>query len=462
MVFHDNAYRMLNTLSQPIVFCDVETTGGNAKFNRITEIACIRYEDGVEVDRFVSLINPETPIPYHIQRITGIDNAMVEDAPFFSAVADRVEELFSGAIFCAHNVRFDYNFIGAEMARAGLELHSPKLCTVQLSRALYPKMKGHSLSKIIERFDFVCDARHRALGDTEVLVQFARHLEKTFDTDTLSAVLKRHSTNVTLPPNVKGSLLAEIPHEPGVYFFFGKNDELLYVGKSINIYKRLLSHFSNANHNSRAAEIWNETYRIETKTTASDLGASLLELQYIKNLKPMMNRRSRKTKRLWGVFEKVSDSKYTELKLEGFSDLDQERKTYGIFKTKQQAVNILQTFVKEKGLCPHLLGIESGKGACFSHQLGICKGACIGKVDSTIYNILLEQAFTARKVRVWPYKEAKELSFTNPLNNKTERYVIEDWLLQSATLYSDNDIEDFLEPQTTFDYEMYKVLAPYL
>lgn len=460
----DNSENMSALLTNPIVFCDVETTGGNAKYNRITEIACIRYENGEEVDRFVSLINPETSIPFNIQMITGIDNAMVEQAPYFAAVADRIEEITAGAIFCAHNVRFDYNFISAEMQRAGYDFSANRLCTVQLSRALYPNHKGHSLSALIERFDFTCNARHRALGDTEVLIQFAKHLENEFSTESLTTALKKLSTNVTLPPNVESSLLKKIPHEPGVYFFYGKNDELLYVGKSINIYKRLLSHFSNANHNSKAANIWNETHNIETQTTASDLGASLLELQYIKTLQPLLNKRSRKTKKMWGLFLKPTESKYTHLSLQPFTELSpsQQAATYGIFKTKLQATTAVQTIIKDKGLCPHLLGIESGKGACFSHQLGICKGACVNKIDPAIYNILLEQAFTAKKVRLWPYKAPKTLTFTNTFNQKTEEFTVDNWLLIDATICADGDCTELISPQSVFDYEMYKVIAPYI
>jgi len=454
---------MLSVLNQPIVFCDVETTGGSAKFHRITEIACIRYEAGVEVGRFVSLVNPESPIPFNIQMITGITPALLDGAPTFAEIAPQVEAILEDAIFCAHNVRFDFSFVGAELMRAGFEFSRPKLCTVQLSRALYPAVKGHSLSKLIERFRFSCDARHRALGDAEVLVQFAKHLDSTFSPDTLTTVLKNHSTNCTLPPNTKSDLLTNIPHEPGVYFFYGKDDELLYIGKSINIYKRLLSHFSAANHNSKAAEIWNETYRIDTKTTASNLGASLLELHLIKNLQPIYNKRSRKTRKLWGVFRKNTTSEYQTLTLKPFVDLAEEEKSvYGIFKTKQQAQTALQTLVKEKGLCPILLGIESGNGACFSHQLGICKGACVGKIDATIYTILLEQAFVGRRVRTWPHTGVKNISYTNPLNNKTEEFVIDNWVLTEATLHSDYNVEDFISPQTTFDYEMYKILAKYV
>lgn len=454
---------MLSVLSQPIVFCDVETTGGNGRLHRITEIACIRYEDGMEVDRFVSLVNPESPIPFNIQMITGITPALVAGAPTFGQIASALETILEGAIFCAHNVRFDYSFIEAEFARAGYTFKMPKLCTVQISRSLYPTHRGHGLSQIIERFSFTCDARHRALGDTLVLVQFAKHLDTTFTVEKLALALKKHSTNITLPPNAKSSLLRDVPHEPGVYFFYGKNDELLYVGKSVNIYTRLLSHFSNANHNTRSANIWNETYRIDTKTTASDLGASLLELQYIKNLQPVYNRRSRKTRKMWGLFKEAGAEGYHTLHLRPFTDLalDTKDNVYSIFKTKMQAVSAVQGIVKEKGLCPILLGIESGKGPCFSHQLEICQGACVGKMAPVVYNILLEQAFVSRKVRTWPYPGAKTITHHNPKNNKTEEYVIYNWLLTDATLLAENEIEDFLAPQTTFDYEMYKVLAKY-
>jgi DNA polymerase-3 subunit epsilon len=139
-----------------------------------------------------------------------------------------------------------------------------------------------------------------------------------------------------------------------------------------------------------------------------------------------------------------------------------EEPSYGIFKTKKQAIDAVQEIVKEKGLCPILLGIESGKGACFSHQLEICQGACVGKIEPIVYNILLEQAFVSRKVRTWPHKGPKILSYTNKINRKTEEFVVDNWILIDATLSTDKDIEEFIIPQNTFDFEMYKVLAKYL
>ena len=455
---------MFSQLSSPIVFCDVETTGGSAKWHRVTEIACIKYQDGIEVDRFSTLINPETSIPFNIQMITGIDNTMVAEAPHFSEIAQRVVDLFEDAIFCAHNVRFDYNFIGAELARAGYQLTAPKLCTVQLSRKLFPEERGHSLSKIIDRYNFTCDARHRALGDTEVLVQFAKYIEAACDAQTITQALAATSTSVTLPPNAKSDLLETVPHTSGVYLLYGKDDELLYVGKSVNIYKRLLSHFSNANHNTREHEIWNNTYYVETQITASEMGALLLELHLIKTKQPHYNRRSRKTKRLWRLEKRITDAGYIAFTVRPFEILaaDDFSSTFGIFKTKKQIKETLGALVHGVGLCPKLLGIETGKGACFSYQLGICNGACVHKVDPIIYNIKVEQQFAKRRMRLWSHSGPKELVCTNTAFAAIEHYTVDNWTLLQADLTIDDEPQAFLPPQSTFDYEMYKVLIKYL
>lgn len=114
---------------------------------------------------------------------------------------------------------------------------------------------------------------------------------------------------------------------------------------------------------------------------------------------------------MWGLFMVEHRSPYRQTVLRSFTDIKTNDTVFGIFKTKQQALNALREVVKEKGLCPHLLGTESGKGACFSHQLGICKGACVQKIDAVVYNILFEQAFAKRKLRLWPYPTAKKNRF---------------------------------------------------
>lgn len=172
---------MHKALEKPIVFVDVETNGSPAnRGGKITDIACIRFENGIETDRFVSLVNPQTDIPRNIQQLTGITPSMVASAPKFREIAPRVERICKDAIFSAHNVHFDYTFIRMELLLAGRPLDEEKLCTAKLSRRLYPEYKRHNLLEIIERFGLTCSARHRALGDTEVLVQLADQISKDF------------------------------------------------------------------------------------------------------------------------------------------------------------------------------------------------------------------------------------------------------------------------------------------
>jgi len=456
---------MFEVYKQPIVFCDVETTGSNAKYSRITEIACIRYEDGKEVDRFVSLVNPETNIPYNIQRITGISDAMVNGAPTFDQIAERVSEIFEGAAICAHNIRFDYSFVREELSRSGYDFESDKICTVQFSRKLYPEFRSHSLSNIILRYDFNCSARHRALGDTEVLVQFINHINKDKSQEEIRLALQKTKGITNIPPNIAKDVVTKLPEVPGVYSFIGKSGEILYIGKSINIKKRVFSHFTNALRDNKSRSLWKEIYDLEYETTASDLGASLLELYKIKEELPIFNRKSRRLKKLWYLKKNINDGGYINITVHSSSQLEPKifENIYGIFRGRIQAKKFLNEIAKEHGFCPYLLDIENGRGECFSHQLQVCSGACVNEVPTSHYNIKIEQVFAKRKLKLWPYKNEKELTFHNELSGKTERFVVDNWILKSAEIYEyEYPYPLFPNIESVFDYEMYKVISKYL
>src|SRR5690349_13659610 len=149
------------------VLLDLETTGATPTCDRITEIGLIRYENGVEVGRWNTLINPEISIPPFIQRLTGITPDMVSQAPVFSEIRETLLDWLSDAVLCAHNVLFDYGFLKNEFNRIGMTFQKKLLCTVKLSRTLYPQHHSHSLDALIERFNLICERRHRAMGDTE-------------------------------------------------------------------------------------------------------------------------------------------------------------------------------------------------------------------------------------------------------------------------------------------------------
>lgn len=157
---------------RPLVFLDIETTGARAGESRITEIGALRVEDHQVVATFKQLINPETPIPAFITRMTGISNDMVWSEPTFQGVAHDLELFLHDAVFVAHNVNFDYSFIRAEFARMQIAFNMDRLCSVQLSRKLYPEHRSHRLDKIIERLGVEVQNRHRAYDDAEVIWKF--------------------------------------------------------------------------------------------------------------------------------------------------------------------------------------------------------------------------------------------------------------------------------------------------
>ena len=450
---------MFTFLNKPIVICDVETTGMGALKSRITEIACVRFENGIEVARFKSLVNPKQIIPFNIQKITGITPAMVNSAPTFNEIATQVAEIFNDAILCAHNAKFDHSFIRAELNRAGYEFNIQLLCSVKLSRNLYPQHQGHGLSAIINRFNLTCDDRHRAMGDVEALIQFLKQISKDHPPETILAAIDGNQTKSLLPPNLSPETIKQLPETPGVYTFLGKGNEILYIGKSVNIKSRVRSHFSNAIRDTKSQKIWREVYDISYELTASDLGAQLLEIHRIKTLSPLYNRALRRKKQLWAL-RKLPSVDYTTFKIERVTDIasDELKNIYGIFKTKSQAVEIFDEIVKNNHLCKKLFGLEKTDGACFSHQLGICSGACIGLADVENYNYQVETVLNSYKVKTWPHNGAIEIMNDN--NSLQEKFVIDNWILQSAKISNkDKLIPMFSESSRHFDYDVYKVLA---
>lgn len=456
---------MIKSYPKPLVFCDVETTGHSAKFGKITEIACIRYENGKEVDRLVTLLDPQVDIPYSIEMITGISNDLVRGSPYFHEIAEKVDEIFEGATLVAHNARFDFGFIQSEMERCGLTFNPEYICTARLSRNLFKQYRSHNLSVIIDRFNFKCEARHRALGDTLVLVQFAKYLDKEVEKEKLLKALGQKGL-MYLPPNIDEKMLKDIPSSPGVYSFYGKNGELLYVGKSVNLKSRIVSHFSSSLNDPKEKKMWEELHDISYIETASDLGASLLELYLIKKESPIFNRLSRKIKSLWYLKKYINEKGYISFKLdktENLNDIDM-KDIYGVYRTKRQAIEAMEKLVKSHKFCPRLLGIEKGNGLCFSAQLGLCSGACGGKIDNEIYNLKVEIAFKEKLLKAWPYKDKKVIFQKNEKIKKMEKFVVNNWILESAEIYTEEGEGEKLFPvkEELFDYDMYKVLYKYI
>src|SRR5215203_847532 len=266
--------------ARSLVFVDVETTGSSPAREHITEIGLVRVDfddDAVRVDEWCTLINPGVPIPAEIQWLTGITNDMVRSAPSFADIAQPLFDRLEGAIFVAHNARYDYGFVRAEFRRAGLSYAAKTLCTVRLSRHLYPDRAPHTLDAIIERFGLYGETRHRALGDARVLWRLLQKLADRHPHSEIETAMRALLRRPALPSNLPPDAIDALPHAPGVYLFYGLNEHPIYIGKSIDLRTRVASHFSAEHRAERELRLSQDVHRIEWEETAGELGALLRE-----------------------------------------------------------------------------------------------------------------------------------------------------------------------------------------
>lgn len=285
-----------------IAVIDLETTGCDPTRDRVTEIAIVLLDDGVETQRWSSLVNPGVSIPSEIQALTGITNAMVKNAPPFSRLCDEVGHLLSGRLFVAHNARFDYGFLKHAFAQAGVAFTADVLCTVRLSRRLEPEHAKHNLDILVQRHNLRTEQRHRAMGDAELVVQLLEKLRLDYGAEVFEAACKRLLKTPSLPQQLPPDALDSIPDEPGVYVFYGASDVPLYIGKSVALRERVRSHFSNDYRTANDIRLSSEMQRIEVYPTAGEFGALLTEIQWIRERFPALNKALRKNEQ-WQLLD---------------------------------------------------------------------------------------------------------------------------------------------------------------
>jgi DNA polymerase-3 subunit epsilon len=447
------------------VMLDLETTGATPLYDRIIEIALIRFEYGVETERWQTLVNPGISIPPFITHLTGITNEMVKDAPTFEEVAHTLYGHIEGAVLAAHNVRFDHGFLKSEYRRLGAVLRQKVMCTVKLSRKLYPEHRGHGLDAIMQRHGLRTEARHRAMGDVELVVAYLdlakRELGEVRVLEAVAALIM----GPNLPAGLEPAFLDEIPDSPGVYLFYGENDLPLYVGKSISLRSRVMSHFSGDHASSRAMRIGQEVRRVEWRETAGELGALLLESRLIKECHPVHNKLLRASSNLFSLslagglnhVSLVNIVDRDEIQPEVFEYL------YGFFRSRKAALEMLRGLAKEHGLCPRMIGIESGKGACFSHQLNCCDGVCAGKENPELHYLRLKQALIPHRLKTWPYPGSIGIREHDEESGRTQLHVFDSWC-HVAPVEDERALDDVLETRTwsSFDLDTYRLLLKQL
>jgi DNA polymerase III subunit epsilon len=362
---------------------DIETTGGSARIEKITEIAIYLHDGNQITGEFVSLVNPERNIPYFITNLTGITNEMVEDAPRFFEIAKTIVELTEGRTFVAHNARFDYSFIRQEFKSLGFNYKKNILDTVALSRKLLPGHRSYSLGNICKDLRISINGRHRAAGDALATVKlFETLLAKDRELSGSKSVLLKNTKVSKLNPKLDISKIDSIPDEPGIYYFYNENGDLIYIGKSSNLQQRISTHLSN-NTTNRSMEMRDLIADIDWETTGSELIALLKESFEIKDNKPVYNRAQRSTGFQWGIFSFIDQSGYINFR---YGQLDNDDSPVSVFTSKEKTKSKLNSLVESYGLCQKLSGLYETDGACFHYQVGICKGACCGHESAEEYN----------------------------------------------------------------------------
>jgi DNA polymerase III subunit epsilon len=362
---------------------DIETTGGSARMEKITEIAVYLHDGNMITDEFVSLVNPERNIPYFITNLTGITNEMVEDAPRFYEIAKKIIELTEGRTFVAHNARFDYSFIREEYKSLGFNFKRNILDTVALSRKLLPGHKSYSLGNICKDLNISINGRHRAAGDALATVKlFEILIARDIGLNGGRSALLKNTRISKLNPNLDTDKVGNIPEQPGIYYFYNEKGDLIYIGKSRNLQQRISTHLSN-NTSNRSMEMRDLIADIDWETTGSELIALLKESFEIKHNKPVYNRAQRRTGFQWGIFSFMDQNGYLNYR---FGRVDDEELPVSVFTSKEKAKSKLTSLIETYGLCQKLSGLYETDGACFHYQVGLCKGACIGKESTEDYN----------------------------------------------------------------------------
>ena len=443
----------------PAVFVDIETNGGNGDRGRITEIAVIRVEDSEIVDEYTSLVNPGTSIPYWITTLTGISNDDVADAPYFDEIAGELDRIMRGALFVAHNVRFDFSFVKRQMEACGYSFKPKLFCTVRMSRAVYPEHKGHSLEKIINRHNIAVRNRHRAYDDAKATYDFARLAIVEKGIEVFQQSIATQLKTKTLPPNIDEKKFAEIPQKPGVYIFEDRDGMPLYVGKSVNLRQRVMSHFANDTKIAKEMKLSQSSHNISFIQTDTEIEALLLESAKIKELQPIHNRLLRRQTKQTVLVRKETDDGYLKMSLEShdLNELTDLASIYGVFTSKMKAKSYLESLVKTFDLCPKLMDLEKAKTACFRYHLGFCKGACIGEEDAEKFNRRVEYALERSKIESWPFKGELAVKISD-----TKAIVIDQWVIKGYMNALDDGTTYIERIKNGFDIDTYKILRSYI
>ncbi|WP_316849005.1 exonuclease domain-containing protein [Pedobacter agri] len=368
---------------------DIETTGGHASANGITEVAINIHDENKVVESFTTLINPGQSIPVYITALTGIDDAMLVDAPTFADVALQIYQLLHDKIFVAHNVNFDYSFLKHHLSAVGYELNCRKLCTVRMSRKIIPGKASYSLGKLCSVLQIPIHNRHRAAGDADATSILFNMLLEADHEGIMAEMLKKTSKEQVLPPHLDRASISRLPDQPGVYYFKDNKGKIVYVGKAKNLRKRVISHFTGNKPNKQRQDFLRTIYNVDHVVCGTELMALILEANEIKRLWPENNRAMKRYEHKYDLYVFEDQNGYMRLAIDKHK---KNNKSLQSFNSLLEGYNFLNHLIEKYQLCARLCYLQKTATKCKAHDNGQCFGACSSIETVAVYNKRLSNA----------------------------------------------------------------------
>ncbi len=462
------------TAPDALTFVDLETSGANFANDRIIEIGLIEVDaDGAR--EWSVLVNPEVPISSFITGLTGIDDTMVGAAPTFRQLAPALLERLRGRLLIAHNARFDYGFLKSEFARLGVDFRALSLCTVKLSRKLFPEHHRHNLDALVARHGLsIAGERHRALADARLLWDLWQCWHSQLPAATIASAVAAIVGRPELPPQIDAALLDDLPEAAGAYALYGEDGRLLLSRRSSNLRQQVLAHFTAGN---REKPLFRDTWRIEWRAAAGELGARLRELELARAAsaaapdraaasEPAPRRAPTSALCSWQLQAGAPGEFRPQLVLAQEIDFALADDLFGLYPGRREAERSLRTLADAHRLCYQQLGLDpTAPGtACSAYRQKNCRGVCIGKEAPALHSARLLSALARLKVRVWPYAGPLALIERDAFGMREEVHLIDRWRLL-GTVHSEDALHALLAEgpsRRDFDPAIYRIINSFL
>jgi len=401
---------------------EVKTTGVHPARDAIWELAIIQVDaEGCVAERLHWLFEPCVALPPQLLSLSGLHPLELSGQPRIDSEARAIADAIRGRVLMGHNLRFSLAFL-RRVLPDWKTLRPPQLCTLRLARATLPQLASAGFDALCAHFGITRFFRDRAVPDAEAVLTLAQHLLQEVAPTTLGQQLR----SAARPPLLAAERFAQLPERPGVYYFVGDGGAQLYVGKSRNLRRRVMSHFQNDHRDRRSLQMVQQIRDVQLAVTAGELGALLFESAEIKRLQPLYNRRLRKQRELltWALAGEPGE---LHIELLQHHALRPGLRHVGLFRSRHQARQWLLEQARERRLCLRVLGLEEGEGACFAYQLGRCAGACCGEEPRSAHDRRLLAGAERLQTQAWPWNGPVALVERDEQHGLTQWHVLDQW-----------------------------------